>query len=96
MIEEWGVGTDPSADSVADQVAVFNGNGVPWLYWMIIPGKSVDESCDGQGSCCHEGLSTKETEDYEVGVTSSRADFEVLIGDANAAAGRQDWTGSVF
>jgi mannan endo-1,4-beta-mannosidase len=32
MIEEWGVGTSSSMDSIADQAAVFNDNGVPWLY----------------------------------------------------------------
>src|ERR1700712_5590741 len=75
MIEEWGVGTDSSMDSVADQAAVFNENGVPWLYWMIISGRSVDESCDGQDPCCHQNLSTNPKEDFEVGLASSRADW---------------------
>lgn len=97
MVEEWGVGTDSSYDSIATQAAVFNNAGVPWLYWMIIPGKSVDESCDGATvpACCHQGLSTKTNEDYEVGITSSRANFGTLIGDANGATGRQDWSGYV-
>jgi len=98
MVEEWGVGTDSSDDDVAKQAAVFNDAGVPWLYWMIISGKSIDESCDGASvpACCHVGLSTDVDQDFEVGVGSSRADFETLIGDANAATGNQDWTGFVY
>jgi mannan endo-1,4-beta-mannosidase len=98
MIEEWGVGTASNMDSIADQAAVFNDNGVPWLYWMIIPGKSVDESCDGATvpACCKAGLSTSDTEDFEVGVGSSRADFGNLIGTAANTAGMQDWTGFVY
>src|SRR4051794_11408801 len=71
MVEEWGVGTDASYDSIATQAAVFNNAGVPWLYWMIIPGKSVDESCNGATvpACCHKGLSTTANEAFEVGVT---------------------------
>jgi mannan endo-1,4-beta-mannosidase len=96
MIEEWGVGTDSSMDSVADQAAVFNENGVPWLYWMIISGMSVDESCDGQDACCHQNLSTDPKEDFEVGLASSRADWKTLIGTADSTTGRQDWTGFVY
>ncbi|KAH7413382.1 glycoside hydrolase superfamily [Cadophora sp. MPI-SDFR-AT-0126] len=98
MVEEWGVGTDASYDSIATQAAVFNDTGVPWLYWMIIPGKSVDESCDGATvpACCHVGLSTAVNEAFEVGVTSSRADFGTLIGNASGMTGRQDWTGYVY
>ncbi|KAH7370824.1 glycoside hydrolase superfamily [Rhexocercosporidium sp. MPI-PUGE-AT-0058] len=98
MVEEWGVGTDASYDSIATQAAVFNNAGVPWLYWMIIPGKSVDESCNGATvpACCHKGLSTTANEAFEVGVTSSRAHFGTLIGNANKATGRQDWTGYVY
>jgi mannan endo-1,4-beta-mannosidase len=96
MIEEWGVGTASSMDSIADQAAVFNNNGVPWLYWQIIPGKSIDESCDAQDACCHQGLSSDDTQDFEVGVGSSRADFGTLIKTADKTAGRQDWTGFVY
>lgn len=65
---------------------------------MIIPGKSIDESCDGATvpACCHVGLSTSENQAFEVGVTSSRADFATLIRNANAATGLQDWTGFVY
>lgn len=31
MIEEWGVGTDSSYDSVSKQAAVFNNAGIPWV-----------------------------------------------------------------
>lgn len=62
---------------------------------MIIPGKSVDQTCDGE-ACCHQGLSTDANEAFEVGVSSSRADFRTLIGDANAVTARQDWTGFVY
>lgn len=31
MIEEWGVGTNPSDDSVTAQAAIFNNAGVPWV-----------------------------------------------------------------
>jgi mannan endo-1,4-beta-mannosidase len=96
MIEEWGVGTSSSMDSIADQAAVFNDNGVPWLYWMIIPGMSVDESCDGQGACCHKNMSTDVTQDFEVGLNSGRADWGQLIGTADSTTGRQDWTGYVY
>ncbi|KAG4440554.1 hypothetical protein IFR05_003970 [Cadophora sp. M221] len=98
MVEEWGVGTDSSYDSIATQAAVFNNAGVPWLYWMIIPGKSIDESCDGASvpACCHKGLDTAANLAFEVGVTSSRADFGALIGNANKATGRQDWSGYVY
>ncbi|XMA10362.1 hypothetical protein WAI453_003153 [Rhynchosporium graminicola] len=97
MVEEWGVGNDSSYDSIAKQAAIFNDAGVPWLYWMIIPGKSIDESCSEPTApaCCHKGLSTNANEAFEVGVTSPRADFETLIGNANAATGRQDWSGYV-
>ncbi|CAG8983367.1 hypothetical protein HYALB_00000534 [Hymenoscyphus albidus] len=40
FVEEWGVGSDSSYDSVAKQAAVFTDAGVPWMYWQIIPGKS--------------------------------------------------------
>tara|TARA_R110002060_G_scaffold44418_3_gene55815 strand:+ start:300 stop:671 length:372 start_codon:yes stop_codon:yes gene_type:complete len=98
MVEEWGVGTDDSYDSIATQAAVFNNAGVPWLYWMIVPGKSVDQSCDGATvpACCHKGLDMTANAAFEVGVTSSRADFKTLIGNANAVTGRQDWTGYVY
>lgn len=96
MVEEWGAGTSSSMDSIADQAAVFNDVGVPWLYWMIISGMSVDESCDGQGSCCHQGLSTDATQDYEVGLASSTADWKTLIGTADSTTGMQDWTGYVY
>jgi len=95
MVEEWGVGTGSDYDSVGKQAKVFNDAGVPWLYWMIIPGKSVDEGCDGS-KCCHQGLSTKANEAFEVGVSSSRADFKGLIGTAAGTAGKQDWTGYVY
>ena len=32
IIEERGVGNLNSMDRIADQAAVFNDNGVPWLY----------------------------------------------------------------
>lgn len=38
MIEELGVGTEASDDSVATQAAVFDTAGVPWLHWMTILG----------------------------------------------------------
>lgn len=93
-----GVGTDASYDSIAKQAAVFNHAGVPWLYWMIIPSKSVDQSCDGATvpACCHNELSTKVNEAFEVGVTSARADLRTLIGNANMVTGRQDWSGCVY
>ena len=62
---------------------------------MIIPGKSVDQTCNGE-TCCHEGLSTDQTQAFEVGISSSRADFKTLVGNANGAAGHQDWTGLVY
>lgn len=31
MIEEWGVGSNDTYDSVAKQAAVFTDNGVPWV-----------------------------------------------------------------
>lgn len=31
FIEEWGVGTDSSDDSIAKQAALFNQHGVPWV-----------------------------------------------------------------
>ncbi len=98
MVEEWGVGTDDSYESIATQAAVFNNAGVPWLYWMIIRGKSVDRSCDGATvpASCHKGLDMTANAAFEVGVTSSRADFKTLIGNANAVTGRQDWTGYVY
>jgi hypothetical protein len=37
MIEEWGVPTDSSYDSVAEQAAVFNGAGVPWVCSFSFP-----------------------------------------------------------
>ncbi|TVY27169.1 putative mannan endo-1,4-beta-mannosidase F [Lachnellula hyalina] len=95
MVEEWGVGTGSNYDSVAKQAAVFNNAGVPWLYWMVIPGKSVDQTCNGE-TCCHQGLSTDQSEAFEVGISSSRADFKTLFGNANAASGYQDWTGFVY
>ncbi|TVY20786.1 Mannan endo-1,4-beta-mannosidase 1 [Lachnellula arida] len=95
MVEEWGVGTGSSYDSIAKQAAVFNDAGVPWLYWMVIPGKSIDQTCNGE-TCCHQGLSTDQSEAFEVGISSSRADFKTLFGNANAAAALQDWTGIVY
>lgn len=62
---------------------------------MVIPGKSVDQTCDGE-TCCHQGLSTDQSEAFEVGISSSRAEFKTLFGNANAAAGHQDWTGIVY
>ncbi|CAG8955814.1 hypothetical protein HYFRA_00011683 [Hymenoscyphus fraxineus] len=91
FVEEWGVGSDSSYDSVAKQAAVFTDAGVPWMYWQIIPGKSIDESCSG--GCCHSGLSSTPNEAFEVGITSKRADFKTLMGAANSKPATQDWTG---
>jgi hypothetical protein len=59
---------------------------------MIIPGKSIDESCDGAPvpACCHVKMSSDQDQDYEVGLTSSRADFKTLIGRAASTVARQD------
>jgi hypothetical protein len=62
---------------------------------MLIPGKSVDQTCNGE-ACCHQGLSMTENEAFEVGISSSRADFKTLIGNADAATRHLDWTGLVY
>lgn len=63
---------------------------------MIIPGKSVDETCDSGDKCCHSGLSTTSNEAFEVGVNSSRANWGTLIKAADGATAVQDWTGFVY
>lgn len=59
---------------------------------MIIPGKSIDESCDGASvpACCHVNMSSDQGQDYEVGLTSRQADFKTLIGNAASTVARQD------
>jgi len=36
VVEEWGVNTNPTDDSVATQAAVFNGAGVPWVSQLLM------------------------------------------------------------
>lgn len=60
---------------------------------MVILGKSVDETCaSSDGSCCHSGLSTDDGQDYEISLTSDRADLAGLFGDATSATALQDWS----
>lgn len=47
-------------------------------------------------TCSHKGLDAMVNLDFEVGVTSSRADFGSLIEEANKATGRQDWSSYVY
>ncbi|KAH6674822.1 glycoside hydrolase superfamily [Halenospora varia] len=92
MVEEWGVNTIPGDDSVETQAQVFNNAGVPWLYWMTIRGKSVDQSCTvADGSCCHVGLSTDARYDFEISLTSSRANWSSLYHTAGSTAAAQRW-----
>lgn len=68
------------------------------MYWLTIHCKSIDESCDGASvpACCHATLDTTEKYAFEVGVSSSRADFKSLNGAASAATGSKDWSGLVY
>ncbi|RDW58655.1 hypothetical protein BP6252_13131 [Coleophoma cylindrospora] len=93
MLEEWGVTTGSGVDSVEKQAALFNQYGIPWLYWMVILGKSVDQSCAASDSaCCHSGLSTDSLYDYEISLTSSRADFNMLFHNSSSVTAYQDWS----
>jgi hypothetical protein len=59
---------------------------------MTIPGKSVDQTCTaGDGPCCHLGLSTDEQYDYEISLTSSRANWSSLYHTADATVAAQSW-----
>jgi len=87
-------------DSITKQAAVFNNAGVPWLYWQITPGPSIDQSCDSSNQCCHQSESSDPKQDYEVGMGSSRAGngWGSLMGESGAAGkeGRQGWGGFVY
>jgi hypothetical protein len=62
------------------------------LYWMTIQGKSVDQNCSAaDGPCCHAGLQTDDQYDYEISLTSSRANWTSLYHTAGAAVTTQVW-----
>jgi hypothetical protein len=62
------------------------------LYWMTILGKSVDQNCTAaDGSCCHVGLSTDEQYDYEISLTSPRANWSTLFEMAHTEHAAQHW-----
>ncbi|TAQ86447.1 hypothetical protein B7494_g5223 [Chlorociboria aeruginascens] len=91
MVEEWGVSTQSGSESVEVQAEVFEESGVPWLYWMTILGKSVDQNCTtADGACCHVGLSASPY-DYEISLTSPRANWTDLYHNASATIAAQDW-----
>ncbi|KAF4303459.1 putative beta- -mannanase protein [Botryosphaeria dothidea] len=85
MLEEWGVAAD-SQDGFEKQVAVFNGAGVPWLYWQVVPGK--DQTQEGApASCGYDG--------FEIGLESSKGDVHAAVSAAKSATAAQDWTGYI-
>ena len=87
MIEEWGVTGSP-AGQFAEQVAVLNGAGVPWMYWQVVPGKDQTQSCSG--ACCgsEDGNSY---DGFEIGVGSGKGDVKGAVGTANGRTAAQDW-----
>ena len=92
MIEEWGVTSSP-AGQLGDQVAVFNGAGVPWMYWQVVPGQDQTESCSGQ--CCgsNDGNSY---DGFEIGVGSEKGDVKGAVAAANRMTAVQDWSGIIY
>ncbi|KAI9753777.1 MAG: hypothetical protein M4579_005011 [Chaenotheca gracillima] len=87
MIEEWGVTGDPSGQ-FADQVAVFNDAGVPWLYWQVVPGADQTQSCSG--SCCGNNNGNS-YDGFEIGLDSSKGDVAGAVSTANGQSAPQDW-----
>ncbi|OCL09864.1 glycoside hydrolase family 5 protein [Glonium stellatum] len=85
MVEEWGVSTSYQ-DDFNVQVSVFNDNGMPWLYWQVIPG--LDQTQSGAPSSCgYDG--------FEIGLASSKGDIADAAAAANAATANQSWIGYV-
>jgi hypothetical protein len=67
------------------------------MYWIAILGKSVDQNCTvTDGPCCHKGLSTDEQYDFEISLTSERANWSNLFYTADMTVSSQDWTGYVY
>lgn len=61
---------------------------------MTILGKSVDETCaTTDGPCCHVGLSTDELYNFEISLTSSRANWSSLFHTAGTTVWHRDWIG---
>jgi mannan endo-1,4-beta-mannosidase len=91
MIEEWGVTSSPSGQ-FDQQVSVFNQNGVPWMYWQIIPGADQTQSCSGQ--CC--GTNNGNSYDgFEIGINSSKGNVKSAVAQARSVTALQDWSGFV-
>ncbi|KAI9741773.1 MAG: hypothetical protein M1834_000159 [Cirrosporium novae-zelandiae] len=89
MIEEWGVSASPTGQ-FDEQVAVLNDNGVPWLYWEIVPGCDETQNCSGTCSTASNGYDS-----YEIGLNSSKGDVKSAIASANNATAMQDWTATL-
>jgi len=85
MIEEWGI---KDGMSFSDQVNVFNGAGVPWMYWEVTMSDQT-QPC-GTSSCCGGW------DGFEIGITSGKGDVKDAVATANSVEGRQDWTGYVY
>lgn len=84
LVEEWGV-KSTSTDGFDRQVQVFNDNGVPWLYWQVVPG--LDQTQSGAPSSCgYDG--------FEIGVASGKGDVKDAVAAADAATAEQNWEGA--
>jgi hypothetical protein len=59
---------------------------------MTILGKSADQNCTAaDGPCCHAGLSMDKQYDYEISLTSPRANWSSLFVTTDAEPAAQNW-----